>query len=245
MYSIRWAHQLADLDAFLTDHPFVKSTLEGARRRLARPVQPKDPLRLETVREIAQGYSASNRLADIRFFAILLIGYAGCFRIGEILAFTIDAFEISSDCMLIYLNKRKNDQFRQGHSSMLARTGNITCPVAATEKLLSKLPTGSSPRAPLIRRIVKSKSNEYFHLSKGVVYSTIRNEFKKYVKPFVEDIDRFCTHSMRSGSATKAARHVSSDLLDLHVGWRSSSSKNRYIERTNADRLIFSKSLGL
>lgn len=162
------------------------------------------------------------------------------------LAFTIDAFEITSDCMLIYLNKRRNDQFRQGHSSMLARTGNITCSGAATEKLLSKLPTGSSPRAPLIRRIVKSKSNEYFHLSKGVVYSTIRNEFKKYVKPFVEDIDRrFCTHSMRSGSATKAARHVSSDLLDLHVGWRSSSSKNRYIERTNADRLIFSKSLGL
>ena len=163
----------------------------------------------------------------------------------EILAFTIDAFEITPDCMLIYLNKRKNDQFSQGHSCMLARTGNITCPVAANEKLLSKLPTGSSPRAPLIRRIVKSKSNEYFHLSKGVVYSTIRNEFKTYyVKPFVEDIDRFCTHSMRSGSATKAARHVSSDLLDLHVGWRSSSSKNRYIEHTNADRLIFSKSLG-
>ena len=245
MYSNRWAHQLAGLDACPPDHPFVRSTLEGARRRLARPVQPKDPLRWETVREIAQRYSASNSLADIRFLAILLIGYAGCFRIREILAFTIDVFEITSDCMLIYLNKRKNDEFRQGHSSMLARTGNITCPVAATEKWLSKLPTGSSPRAPLIRRIVKSKSNEYFHLSKGVVYSTIRNEFKKYVKPFVKDIDRFCTHSMRSGSATKAARHVSSDLLDLHVGWRSSSSKNRYIEHNNADRLFFSKSLGL
>lgn len=135
--------------------------------------------------------------------------------------------EITSDCMLIYLNKRKNDLFRQGHSCMLARTGNITCPVAGTEKLLSKLPTGSSPKAPLIRRILKSKSNEYFHRSKGVVYSTIRNEFKKYVKPFVEDIDRFCTHSMRSGSAIKAAWHVSSDLLDLHVGWRSSFSKKK------------------
>ena len=225
--------------------PFVKSTLEGARRRLARPVQPKEPLRLENVREIAPRYSASNRLADIRFLAILLIGVAGCFRIGEILAFTIDAFEITSDCMLIYLNKRKNDLFRQRLSCMLARTGNVTYPVTGTEKLLSKLPTGSSPRAPLIRRILKSKTNEYFHRSKGVVNSTIRNEFKKDVKPFVEDIDRFCTHSMRSGSAIKATWHVSSDLLDLHVGWRSSFSKKRYIERTNADRLFFSKSLGL
>ena len=82
MYSIRWAHQLAGLD----------------------------PLRLETVRKIAQRYSASNRLAEIRFLAILLICDAGCFRIGEILAFTMDAFEITSDCMLIYFNKRKNDQ---------------------------------------------------------------------------------------------------------------------------------------
>ena len=149
--------------------------------------------------------------------------------------------------MFIYLNKRKNDLFRQGQSCTLARTGNATCPVAGTEKLLSKLPTGSSPRAPLIRRILKSKSiNEYFHLSKGVGYSTIRNEFKKFVKPFVEDIDRFCTHSMRSGSATKAPWHFSSDLLDLHVGWRSHSSKNRYIDRTNGDRLLFfSKSIGL
>ena len=72
MYSFRWAHQLAGLDACPTDHPFVKSTLEGPRRRLARPVQPKDSLCLETVGEIAQRYSVNNRLADIRFLAILL-----------------------------------------------------------------------------------------------------------------------------------------------------------------------------
>lgn len=110
-------------------------------------------------REIAQRYSASNRFADICFLAILLIGYAGCFCIGEILTFIIDAFKITSDCILIYLNKRKNGQFRQGHSSTLIRTSNITWPLAGTEKSLPKLPTGCSPRAPLIRRIVKSKSN--------------------------------------------------------------------------------------
>ena len=101
MYSIRWAHQLAGLGACPTDHPFVKSILEGARHRLARPVQPKDPLRLETVREIAQRYSASNRLAAIRFLAILLIGYAGCFRIGEILAFTTPSRLLPIACLFI------------------------------------------------------------------------------------------------------------------------------------------------
>ena len=139
------------------DHPFAESTLEGARRRRRRR-------RLETVREIAQRYSASNRLADIRFLAILLIGYAGCLRIGEILALTIDASEITSDCMLIYLNKRKNDLFRQGHSYMLARTGNITCPVAGTVKLLSKLDHRLGPR--LLGAFLSQSLTSIFILSK-------------------------------------------------------------------------------
>ena len=37
-----------------TGHPLVKSFLEGARRKLARPVQPKEPLSVDTVLRIAE-----------------------------------------------------------------------------------------------------------------------------------------------------------------------------------------------
>ena len=40
---------------------------------------------------------------------------------------------------------------------------------------------------PLVRRTVRSKSNEKFHDSKGVSYSTMRDEFRKFLKPFVSE----------------------------------------------------------
>ena len=120
----------------------------------------------------------------------------------------------------------KNDQFREGQTSYLARSGKSSCPVSITE------------------RIVKSKSGEYFHASKGVSISTLRDEFQKYIQPFVDDVSKYGAHSMRSGAASNpACRRIPGDLLDMHAGWRCPSSKNRYIKHTIEDRLRVSKSL--
>ena len=56
--------------------------------------------------------------------------------------------------MTIYVAKRKNDQYREGHTSYLARSGKSTCPVSITEKILKVLPQ-LSKSFPLVRRIVK------------------------------------------------------------------------------------------
>ena len=75
--------------------------------------------------------------------------------------------------------------------------------------------------------------------------STLRDEFKKYIQHFVDDVSKYGTHSMRSGAASKpACRRIPGDLLDMHAaGWRCPSSKNRYIKHTIEDRLRVSKSL--
>ena len=68
-----------------TDHPLVKGVVEGAWRKLARAVQPKLPLSHDIVADITMNLSyTSPSLADIRFLFILLVGYAGVFRISEI-----------------------------------------------------------------------------------------------------------------------------------------------------------------
>ena len=84
--------------------------------------------------------------------------------------------------MSVYVPQRKNDQYREDHTASLARTGKITCPAAVTERLIKLLPQSSSA-FPLVRRIVKAKSKEYFHCSLGVSVSTLREEFKKHIKP--------------------------------------------------------------
>ena len=95
-------------------------------------------------------------------------------------------------CQFIYMPQRKNDQHWEGHTAFLARTGKVTCPVAVTERLIKLLPQ-SSPAFPLVRRVVKGNSKDYFHSSLGVSVSTFREEFKKNIKPFVSDISKYGT----------------------------------------------------
>lgn len=52
--------------------------------------------------------------------------------------------------MAISVRKRKNDQYREGHTAYIAKSGKVTCPVTTARKLLVHL-TGSSSETPLIR----------------------------------------------------------------------------------------------
>ena len=95
---------------------------QGARRKLSKPVQPKQPLDLETVVKVAQCYNrASASLADIRILFVLLAGYAGLFRISELLSVKIKDISISAMACQ-FSSPRKNDQFREGHTSIIARS---------------------------------------------------------------------------------------------------------------------------
>ena len=68
---------------------------------------------------------------------------------------------------------------------------------------------------------------------------TRREEFRKYVKPFVDDIASYGTHSVKSGATSNpACRSISADLLDMHTSWECTISKERYINHTVNDRLF-------
>ena len=246
VYGIKWGHSLASIVECPTGHPFVKSSLEGARRKLARPVQPKEPLSVDTVLRIAEYYISSSSLAVIRFLFVLLVGFAGFFRVDEIRNLTVRDVSIFNEYMSVFIPKRKNDQYREGHTSFLARSHKATCPVSITERLLKLFPSTCESSSPLVRQIVKTKSRECFHASRGVSYSTLRDEFKKFVKPFVGDIALYGTHSIKSGAASNpACRSVSADLLDMHAGWKCATSKNRYIKHTVSDRLKVAQTIAI
>ena len=80
LYGIKWVHSLAGIVECPTSHPLVKSSLEGSTTKLARPVQPKDPLSVDTVSRIADHYISSSSLAVIRFLFILLVNFAEFYR---------------------------------------------------------------------------------------------------------------------------------------------------------------------
>ena len=56
--------------------------------------------------------------------------------------------------MSIFVSQRKNDQFREGHTSIIARSSKVLCPVSITERLLSLLASPKEYCSPILRRIV-------------------------------------------------------------------------------------------
>ena len=120
---------------------------------------------------------------------------------------------------------RKNDQYRDGHVSVIARSRTPTCPVGITERILSLLPDSSSSCNPIVRRIVNSRhSKERFHQSLGISYSIAYASFKSYISPFVSDSSLYGTHSIRIGGANDPGfRSLESSMKDRHVGWKNLS----------------------
>ena len=65
---------------------------------------------------------------------------------------------------------------------------------------------------------MKAKSKEHFHSSLGVSMTSLRVEFKKHIKPFVSDVSKYGTHSMKSGAASNpACREIAGDLLEVRI----------------------------
>ena len=97
------------------------------------------------------------------------------YRVDEIhnLSFKASLFAVT---VSVFFPKRKKDQYRERQTSLLAMSQKSVCQVSITKRLLFPLSRESS--SPLVRRIVKSKSKEYFHATKGVSYTTLEEEFR-------------------------------------------------------------------
>ena len=177
---------------------------------------------------------------------VLLVGYAGLFRISELLSVKIKSISISDDGMSIFVSQRKNDQFREGHTSIIARSSKVSCPVSITEELLALLASPKESCSPVLRRIVRTKNGAYFHKSLGISYSTVRDEFKKYISPFVNDPGDYYLHSLKSGGASNDGYKLSDpELKNNHAGWKNPCTKRRYTKRSHAEMLEVTKSMGI
>ena len=142
---------------------------QGCLKEASETHPAKQPLKHDSIAEIIlslKSASASAYLADIRFLIILLVGYAGVSCISEVLSITVRDASIF-DFFKIYLIMRKNDQYRDGHVSVIAHCSRKpSCPVGITERILSLLPDSSDSCYPIVRGIVNSRhSQEQFHES--------------------------------------------------------------------------------
>ena len=101
-YGIRWAHHAAGVQS-PTDHTMVQSTMEGCRRLLAKPIQPKDPLPADVFPKTVQALGGPDADIDnLRPLVLVLVGYAGFMRISELLN-NIGRFFLASEYLPGYV----------------------------------------------------------------------------------------------------------------------------------------------
>ena len=142
--------------------------MNASKRISGRPVKPKEPLSIDIVQSIASFYLTS--VPSL----VLLVGHAGLLRADELLSVRYKDINIEEHEMIIFIPKRKNDQYREGHFSNIYKSGKVTCPVSITQKLVYLLPDEKDYPFPVIRRIINKKKSKEFHRSKGISYSTLR-----------------------------------------------------------------------
>lgn len=240
LYGIRWAHQLSGVPS-PTESVMVKQVVEACKRVAGGPVKGKDPLDLDVITRVCEKYhSVGCSLSNLRICFIFVIAFAGLMRCDEIIHITRRDISMFSDHMTLFCPKRKNDQYRRGHTVFIARSNKITCPVDITEKLLCCLPR--SPDQSLVCRFSSSGSP----LKPSISYSRVREIFRETLVSLDVDPNRFGTHSLKKGGATASVvAGISGENLDRHAGWKCKKSKNSYVQYSLDEKLSVSRAINL
>ena len=243
--AIAWIHSSAGL-ASPSAHPFVKATLEGLQRSLAKPVVRKEPVTVEMLNAIVQDAERSGSLSDLRLATACLLGFAGFLRFDELIHLRPCDFTVTEEMMKIKIVRSKTDQFRQGDEVLVARTKSSTCPVAMIEHYLSRTSMEWSDQQFLFQPIQRTKRGETLKGSGKISYSCLRDLFNKKLTDLGFPAREFGLHSLRAGGATAAANaKVPDRCFKRHGRWRSENAKDGYVKDTLESRLGVSKSLGL
>lgn len=233
IYGIDWVHKKNGFE-LPSDHSVVKQVIDAARRLLAKPTTRKNPL---TVAQVTRTVTRSEKgsLGDLQAAAMIALGFYGFLRWDDLSRITPEHLLFTPTHLVVYLEKRKTDQFREGSQVVISRADKEPCPVAVVEKFLKK---GGHDCGKTIWRRIQNTQNGQKLRSAPMTYSRARELFKK------ADAKKYGLHSLRSGGATTAAAlGISDRLLPRQGGWRTAKAKNNYILESRSALLHVTKTM--
>ena len=241
-YGISWAH----VKAMVQDpcvHPLVLQVREAAKRMLSQPVQKKKPLSALHVRALVDGFAQPGaQLKDLQTVLLIVLGFAGFLRWNDLSGLLVEHMSFHSSHLLLYLPKRKNDQFYRGHHIHISRSGQPTCPVALTERFLGRSGLSTGP----LFTVISGQGSAQKISDKGLSYAQARRNVLGLFSKIGLDCKQYGLHSLRAGGATCASKSgVSERLISAHGGWRSAEARNGYIRDDQYSLLSVSKALQL
>ena len=243
--ALSWLHQAAGLTS-ISSLPLVQAALAGHRRMLALPKVRKEPVTAEMLKSMVDAAGPEPSLSEVRLLAVCLLAFAGFLRCDELLKLECADVVFNVEGLVLCIRSSKTDQFREGASLVVARTGTCTCPVEMMERYfrMGHLSMGSHDR--VFRAVVHTKEGERLHKAGGLSYSKLRELLLERIALLGMDPRLFGMHSLRAGGATAAANAgVPDRLFKRHGRWKSELAKDGYVKDSVVKRLSVSKSLGI
>ena len=213
-----------------TKHPVIIENLMGIKRTKGIFQKGKKPILINHLKLIINVINdqKTNEIKKLRDKSIILIGFGGGFRRGELVSINHEDLEFVQEGLKINLKKSKTDQFGEGMIKGLPYFDNEEyCPVLNLKEWLdlSQIKSG-----PIFRRFSKGSSLTNNRLSDQSVVLLI----KKYLNLAGIDNRNFAGHSLRSGFATVAAESGADERSIMAMtGHKTTQMVRRYIREAN------------
>lgn len=243
--AIAWVQQLAGHQP-VSSSPFIRATLAGLQRQLARPKVRKEPVTVEMLSSMVESLGPAPKLSDIRLVAGALLAFAAFLRFDELAKLRCCDITLTDSAMSVHITSSKTDQYRQGDTVLVARTGHSTCPVAMLERYVAAAEISLSSELHLFRGVTRTSKGERLRPSGSLSYTRMRELFLAKLDQLGYDRSQFGLHSLRAGGATAAASAgVPDRLFKRHGRWKSETAKDGYVKDSEGVRLSVSKGLNL
>ena len=161
-----WLHRTAGYQPPTTSN-LVRTVREGARRRLATPVNQKEPITPEILNELYDSLLDKRKKLNLynhRLATFTLLAYAGFFRFDEIAHLRREDVAFHSSYVAIFIQKAKNDVYREGHTVLIARTGSKLDPYLSLMNYCDLANIKPTDSCYLFRNVIYHKSSDTYSL---------------------------------------------------------------------------------
>lgn len=225
----------------------IKCLVSFAKRTLPVKLAKKSAVTQHMIVLIVERFGGSSATAaDLRKALICVLGFAGFFRISELL--NIRASDIYFSPCSSYFRVRvplsKTDQFGRGHDVIIASTGTASCPMQLLKRYIRVCAIKLNSSEYLFRRL--SHGGKLVAGEKPLSTGRARSLFAECIDAIGYDRSHYSPHMLRRGGATTASNAGASDRAVQRQGrWRSAASRELYIETDVREQLRLSKALQL
>ena len=213
VHALSWLHKVAGMQA-PSDSPLVQFVMEGFRRLLAKPKCPKEPVSVEMLQAMVEAAGPSPSLTEVRLLTICLVAFEGFLRCDELTRLRCKDVTFNDHGMVINVVSSKTDQFREGASLVIARTGTPTCPVSMMQKYF-KIAGLCHTADKLFRGIVSTRKGECLRRDGGLSYTRISyTHMRELLLAKIEQLAYAVWHAQSAGGWSNSRRPMLGCQID-------------------------------